>query len=245
MALLSVLQPAAVQAAREAEAQATVQRDEAREAMIRDLQAARYAADRAFRQYDAADPENRFVAGELEARWNCALTRVVEFERRIADHDAAAQPRSDLASISFTELAEDFRTVWSAPTTDARLKKRIVRTVIHEAMADPAAARLAAPAQTSGRSRTCVADRAATTRTDRFAVGVGPWWQKLHNTGDVRCDEQLYNEAHSSQRSMLIRDIIAKMRHDGCGGMAEKVELLSGIEGVSSRPVRKIVLIDR
>ncbi|RWB35949.1 MAG: hypothetical protein EOQ42_32350 [Mesorhizobium sp.] len=27
-------------------------------------------------------------------------------------------------------LAGDLRTVWSAPTTDARLKKRIVRTVI-------------------------------------------------------------------------------------------------------------------
>jgi hypothetical protein len=123
-------------AARAAEARASVQLDEAREAMTRDLEAARYAADRAFRQYDAADPENRFVAGELEARWNRALTRVVEFEKRIADHDAAAKPRSDLASISFTALAEDFQTVWSAPTTDARLKKRIVRTVIHEAMAD-------------------------------------------------------------------------------------------------------------
>ena len=43
---------------------------------------------------------------------------------------------------------------------------------------------------------------------------------------------------------MRIRDIIEKMRHDGCGGRAEKVELLSGIEGVSSRPVRRIVLID-
>jgi hypothetical protein len=45
----------------------------AREAMTRDLEAARCAADRAFRQYDAADPENRFVAGELEARWNRTL----------------------------------------------------------------------------------------------------------------------------------------------------------------------------
>jgi hypothetical protein len=134
-ALLTILQPAAVQAALAAEAQATVHRDEAREAMARDLEAARYAADRAFRQYDAADPENRFVAGELEARWNRALTRVAEFEKRIADHDAAVQPRLDLAPISFTALAEDFQSVWSAPTTDARLKKRIVRTVIHEAMA--------------------------------------------------------------------------------------------------------------
>src|SRR4051794_40060145 len=74
-ALLSVVQPAAVEAARAAEAQTTAQRDEAREALVRDLEAARYAADRAFRQYDAADPENRLVAGELEARWNRALIR--------------------------------------------------------------------------------------------------------------------------------------------------------------------------
>ena len=67
-ALLAVVQPAAAQAALAAEAQAAVRRDEAREAMTRDLEAARYAADRAFRQYDAADPLNRFVAGELEAR---------------------------------------------------------------------------------------------------------------------------------------------------------------------------------
>jgi DNA invertase Pin-like site-specific DNA recombinase len=135
-ALLAVLQPAAVQAAQAAEVQATVQLDEAREAMLRDLEAARYAADRAFRQYDAADPANRFVAGELEARWNRALSRVADFEKRIADHDAAALPRADLGSISYATLAEDFQAVWSAPTADARVKKRIVRTVIHEVMAD-------------------------------------------------------------------------------------------------------------
>lgn len=134
-ALLSVVQPAAVEAARAAEAQTTARRDEAREAMTRDLEAAQYAAQRAFRQYDAADPENRFVAGELEARWNRGLTGVAECERRIADHDAAT-PRPDLAPISFAALAEDLQAVWSAPTTDARLKKRIVRTLIHEAVND-------------------------------------------------------------------------------------------------------------
>ena len=41
-----------------------------------------------------------------------------------------------------------------------------------------------------------------------------------------------------------IRDIIEKMRHDGCGGRAGKAELLTGIEGVSSRPVRRILLRD-
>ena len=135
-ALLAILQPAAVQAAQNAQVQATVQLDEAREAMLRDLEAARYAADRAFRQYDAADPTNRFVAGELEARWNRALSRVADFEKRIADHDAAALPQHDLGSISYATLAEDFQAVWLAPTADTRLKKRIVRTVIHEVMAD-------------------------------------------------------------------------------------------------------------
>jgi len=59
----------------------------------------------------------------------------VEIERRIAGHDAAAPPR-DAAPVSFAALAEDLQAVWSAPTTDARLKKRIVRTVVQEAVAD-------------------------------------------------------------------------------------------------------------
>jgi hypothetical protein len=43
---------------------------------------------------------------------------------------------------------------------------------------------------------------------------------------------------------MTIRAILAKMRHDGCGGRAGKAELITGIEGVSSRPARPIVLRD-
>ena len=38
------------------------------DALKRDLEAARFAVDRAFRQYDAADPANRLVVGELETR---------------------------------------------------------------------------------------------------------------------------------------------------------------------------------
>jgi hypothetical protein len=49
-----------------------------RDALSRDLEGARYAADRAFRQFDAADPANRLVASELEARWNKALAHAAE-----------------------------------------------------------------------------------------------------------------------------------------------------------------------
>ena len=134
--LLKVLEPAAVAAAVEAEAQVAHHRDQVREALLRDLQAARYAADRAFRQYDAIDPANRLVAAELEARWNRALEQVAAVEARIAGHDAATPMREAVTPASLAGLADDLRSVWRAPTTDARLRKRIVRTVVQEVVAD-------------------------------------------------------------------------------------------------------------
>jgi hypothetical protein len=62
----------------------------------------------------------------------------------------------------------------------------------------------------------------------------------------IECDRcgkvRMVNETHTPQRATPIRDIIARMRHDGCGGRARKVELITGIEGTGSRPVRRIVL---
>ena len=64
----------------------------------------------------------------------------------------------------------------------------------------------------------------------------------------ITCDrcgkDRMLNETHMSehQRGMVLRVLIARMRHDGCGGRAGRVELLTGIDGVSSRPVRRIVL---
>ena len=134
-ALLTVVGPGAIAAAVAAEKEVNQRRDQVREALERDLEAARYATDRAFRQYDAADPANRLVTGELEARWNKALARVAEAEDKIAAHDAAKlAPVADPASLAM--LAADLKTVWTAPSTDARLKKRIVRIVIHEVIAD-------------------------------------------------------------------------------------------------------------
>jgi hypothetical protein len=53
----------------------------------------------------------------------------------------------------------------------------------------------------------------------------------------------MVSEGHMKRGAMPIRDILRRMRHDGCGGRAGKVDLLTGIEGASSRPVRRIVLL--
>src|SRR3981189_1214752 len=133
-ALLGVVGPGAIAAAVAAEQEGGQQRDQVRAALLRDLAAARYTADRAFRQYDATDPANRLVAGELEARWNKALARVAEVESKIAAHDAARPvPAPDPASLAM--LATDLKTVWAAPTTDARLKKLLVPPRIREVAA--------------------------------------------------------------------------------------------------------------
>ena len=135
-ALLLVVGPGAIDAAVRAEAEAAARRDDVREALTRDLEAVRYATDRAFRQYDATDPANRLVAAELEARWEAALDRQREVEAQLSAHEDASAERPDPTPIPFATLAQDLQAVWNAPTTDARLKKRIVRTLIHEVVAD-------------------------------------------------------------------------------------------------------------
>jgi hypothetical protein len=40
---------------------------------------------------------------------------------------------------------------------------------------------------------------------------------------------------------MRIRDLLTRARHEGCGGRPAKTKLVTGVDGVSSRPVRRIV----
>jgi DNA invertase Pin-like site-specific DNA recombinase len=133
-AVLQVVQPAAIEAAIVAREEETHKQDEVLAALQRDLQAARYAAQRAQKQYDAADPENRLVADELERRWNNALLRVAELESRIEQQSCASGQVQPVQPEEFTHLAAALESIW--PEADARLKKRIVRTLIHEVVVD-------------------------------------------------------------------------------------------------------------
>ena len=114
--LLQVVEPGAIEAALKAQMEAKERRDQVREALCRDLEAARYEADRAFRKYNAIDPENRLVVGELEKRWNIALTRHAEIEKQITVHDANIGIAQNALPVSFAGLADDLQTVWNAPT---------------------------------------------------------------------------------------------------------------------------------
>ena len=134
--VLRVVQPGAIEAAMQAQQQEVQHRSDVRAALMRDLEATRFAADRAFRQYDATDPQNRLVAAELELRWNRALERVTNLQERIEAHDHQVPAPTSATPDDLVSLASDLKTIWADPATDARLKKRLVRTLIHEVIAD-------------------------------------------------------------------------------------------------------------
>jgi hypothetical protein len=133
-AVLQVVQPGAIEAAIVAREEETHKHDEALTALQRDLQAARYTAHRAQKQYDTADPENRLVADELERRWNDALLRVEELESRIEQRSHVSGQIPPVQPDEFNDLAAALELIW--PQADSRLKKRIVRTLIHEVVVD-------------------------------------------------------------------------------------------------------------
>jgi len=134
--VLRVVQPAAIDAAIHAGREVASEQNDVIEALRLDLQAARYASDRAWKQYDAADPENRLVADELERRWNVALEKVRKIEEMIEQEESKREHIVPPASETFEKLAADLDLVWNDPQTDVRLKKRILRALITEIMVD-------------------------------------------------------------------------------------------------------------
>jgi len=100
-----------------------------------ELEQARYEARLATRRYEAVDPENRLVAAELESRWNAALERVRQLDTTLHELNVAL-PAPAVDPDALLRLAEDLPTLWNAPTTDMRLKQRIVRILIQEIVAN-------------------------------------------------------------------------------------------------------------
>lgn len=119
-----------------AEHEARQTRDEVLAALQRDLEAACYRARRAEKQFNAADPDNRLVTQELERRWNQAPDQVREMQRRVDEQQQRRGQAPHVGMDDFAELASDLEAVWNDPQSDARLKKRIVRSLIREVVAD-------------------------------------------------------------------------------------------------------------
>jgi hypothetical protein len=96
---------------------------------------ARYEAERARRQYDTVEPENRLVARSLERVWEDRLRQVEQIDaeydswRRQQPTSLAAADRAQILS-----LGEDLPKLWGAASAVER--KHILRLVMKEVILD-------------------------------------------------------------------------------------------------------------
>ena len=133
--LCRVVEPLAIEAAHEAFMREQREHEQAvGQARLR-VQSAQYAADRAFEQYDLADPKNRIVVDTLEKRLNEKLAELqaarAHFERRQQkDNPITEEQRRRIDS-----LARDVPRLWSHPDTPATLRKQLLRAAIREVIA--------------------------------------------------------------------------------------------------------------
>ena len=135
--IVARLQPLGIEAALGAEAARGQAHREKRHQLALNLEQARYEASRARRQYDAVDPDNRLVAGELEARWNASLGTVTALEDQIKVHDEAAllQEVGATDRTRLMSLGADLERAWTSPGAAPATKKQIIRTLVEEIIA--------------------------------------------------------------------------------------------------------------
>jgi DNA invertase Pin-like site-specific DNA recombinase len=129
--VLAALEPLGVEAMIQATAAHVQASESARVRWEQQIERARYEVDLARRQYEAVDPANRLVAGELERRWEVALKALEEVRRQAgAQLQALERPLSEADQQRLRQYTRDLPGLWTAGTTRVQDKKRILRCLI-------------------------------------------------------------------------------------------------------------------
>jgi excisionase family DNA binding protein len=127
-ALLDALTPGQIVLALSAADEVSGRRQRVSRAAELAVERARYEADRAERAFCQVEPENRLVARSLEARWEARLAALAEAEQALESAQDVLPPLPGRAELE--KLAADLPGLWNAPTTGARDRKRLLRTLI-------------------------------------------------------------------------------------------------------------------
>jgi hypothetical protein len=97
------------------------------------LEQARYEVARAHRQYDAVDPDNRLVAGDLERRWNERLAEAARLEGELLTLRKNQPPAmTETERSEILALGVELPRLWNHPAASAETRKKILRTVVEE-----------------------------------------------------------------------------------------------------------------
>jgi DNA invertase Pin-like site-specific DNA recombinase len=131
--VLAALQPAALELHLTAAIDLEQQRRALHQSWQQRLERARYEAERAARQYRLVEPENRLVARELERQWEAALEGQARLEQEYAQFCAERPARLTAAEREqIQQLAEHIPELWSAESTTAVDRQRLIRLLIEQ-----------------------------------------------------------------------------------------------------------------
>ena len=130
---LKALTPAGTEASLRAAESLEGEHDLALAQFGRQVERAKYEAQRAERRYRAVDPDNRLVARGLEAEWEKCLRDVAAAEAELSLRQAQ-RPRAltEEERNSILAMGTDLQRVWSSPCTSDRDRKELLRTLIDE-----------------------------------------------------------------------------------------------------------------
>ena len=170
--VLSALAPAALELSVTAAGQVETRRAEVDRIWRQRLERAEFACDRARRQYQLAEPENRLVARQLEREWEAALAERAQLGEEYERYQRARPARlsaGELAAIR--ALASDIPALWAAPTTTVADRKRLIRAVIEsvQVTADGATERVHATITWAGGHQTHAGLRRPVARIDQLS----------------------------------------------------------------------------
>jgi hypothetical protein len=129
--LFAALEPAALQISLQVAEDLEAQRAQRHKQWSQRLERAAFEAERAERQYQAVEPENRLVARTLEQRWEAALAARAalnaDYERFVATEPKAL---SETERECIRRLATDIPALWQAPSTSDAERQAIVRQLV-------------------------------------------------------------------------------------------------------------------
>jgi len=129
--VLEVLKPASLEVSMAVATDVEARRVKEEVHWTQRLERAKYEADRAQRQFDGVEPENRLVVRSLERQWEDKLQALRQLEEEYRRHQAVAPPYlTRVEREAIQRLAEDIPGLWHAPTTTWAQRKEIARQLI-------------------------------------------------------------------------------------------------------------------
>ena len=135
--VLAALEPAALELSLAAAEQVEHDRAVVAQLWEQRRERAAYETDRAARQYQAVEPENRLVARTLERAWEEKLQAQQALEEeyhRVLQQQLGVLTSEERAAIR--QLADDIPALWHAPTTTDADRKEILRQVVERVAVD-------------------------------------------------------------------------------------------------------------